>query len=84
MRIFKVPYWISNNGDGSASVHPTATLAEAEAEDEAQSEGWGENCANALTLKIEEGRLFAHAYIMAADGLSGQRGWIEITEKSDG
>jgi len=38
---FRLHYHISNNGDGSASVHFHKTAKEAEKADEAQSEGWG-------------------------------------------
>lgn len=59
---FQLNYWISNNGDGSASARFVQTKEEAEKEDEEQSEGWGEPCASSIRLKVEDGVLYFREY----------------------
>lgn len=55
---FDLPYWVSNNGDGSVSVKFLQTLEDAELEDEAQEEGWAESSAYTVRLKVENNQLF--------------------------
>lgn len=55
---FKLNYYITNNGDGSASVHFTSSEAEAEKADEELEEGWGESCNGDVTVKVENGKLY--------------------------
>ena len=61
---FKLPYFISNNGDGSASLQPCVTLREAEREDSEQPEGWGESSANELKIKVEDNKLYFWDYVV--------------------
>jgi hypothetical protein len=42
---FKLHYHVSNNGDGSASVHFHETAEEAEKADSELEEGWGDSSA---------------------------------------
>lgn len=53
--MFRLHYYVQNNGDGSASVKFQATEQDAEAGDEGQSEGWGESSASSLRLDIQDG-----------------------------
>jgi acylphosphatase len=55
---FTLPYYISNNGDGSASVHFTSTEAEADKADEELEEGWGEPCSSTIKIKVENDKLY--------------------------
>jgi hypothetical protein len=50
---FKLHYHVSNNGDGSASVHLHESAEEAEKADENEEEGWGESSASYVDLKVE-------------------------------
>ncbi len=77
---FELPYYISNNGDGSASVNFTSTLAEAEKADEELEEGWGECCASTVSLKVEGGKLFMRTF-ERVDGKYGYV-WKEIQGKA--
>jgi hypothetical protein len=54
---FILHYNVSNNGDGSASVHFHDNSEQAEAADEAQEEGWGESSASSLELQIQDGKI---------------------------
>ncbi len=62
MKTFKLPYWVSNGGDGSANVRFCGTLAKAQEKDEAQSEGWGESSAGYVTLKVVDNKLYFQTY----------------------
>lgn len=68
---FNLPVWAENGGDGSVVIRPEATLSKAKANCEAQSEGWGENSARNLKLRVEDGILFVKQY--GAD-------WVEVTQ----
>jgi hypothetical protein len=60
-KIYKLPYWVENGGDGSANVRFCSTLENAEKKCEGQSEkgeGWGEPSANTIELKVKNGKLF--------------------------
>lgn len=71
---FKLPYYVSNGGDGSANVCFTETFAQAKEFDEAQPEGWGESSARIIRLKVENGKLYCHFY-------SGSyQQWVEILQ----
>jgi hypothetical protein len=50
---FKLHYHVSNNGDGSASVHFHETAEEAEKADSELEEGWGDSSASYIELKTE-------------------------------
>jgi len=52
MKTFKLFYYVTNNGDGSVSVRPTNTEAEAAKADEELDEGWGEPCNGRFELSI--------------------------------
>lgn len=49
---FEIPYYLRNNGDGSASLVVCDTYDEAKLEDESQSEGWGESSADMLDMTV--------------------------------
>jgi hypothetical protein len=55
---FVLPFYISNNGDGSASAHFCKNFEEAEEKDEGQSEGWGESSADKVEIILKNGELF--------------------------
>lgn len=55
---FELPYYISNGGDGSVSLNPCQSLAEAEKADSEMDEGWGESSAGTIKLKVENKTLF--------------------------
>ena len=55
---FRLPFWVENGGDGSASVNFTPTSEEAERSDREQSEGWGESSASNVDLKIEGDQIY--------------------------
>lgn len=60
-KTFTLPYWVENGGDGSANVHFTSTLENAEKKCAAQSEngdGWAESSASTISLKVKDGKLF--------------------------
>lgn len=49
---FRIPYWLSNNGDGSASVVLERTIEEAHIMCDSQDEGWGENSAGYIEIDV--------------------------------
>ena len=57
----KLHYSISNNGDGSASVHFYGTAEEAEQADEDASEPFAEDTAGYLSLEVENGKVYFDA-----------------------
>ncbi len=59
---FLLHYHISNNGDGSASVHFHSSEDEAKAADEKLEEGWGECCAGEVKIKLENNQVFYRDY----------------------
>ena len=75
---FKLPYYCSNNGDGSCSVRFTPTEKEAEEKDSNQSEGWGEPSSDIIRLKVEKNKLFFQDF-QRVDG-KYQYVWVEVTE----
>jgi hypothetical protein len=83
-KVFELPYWVKNGGDGSANVKFTPTFEEAEKLDEDQSEGWGESSANTLELKIKDGKIYykSFKYLTAKDEKTGKYvdNWIELKE----
>jgi len=60
---FELPYWISNNGDGSASINLEKSKQRAERQDELQTEGWGEQCNGAIELILVDGVLYYEDYV---------------------
>lgn len=76
---FVLPFHITNNGDGSASVKLHPTLAEAEKAEEEMSKGWGESCAGTLRIKVEGKKLYYHNTHWAGNKYVSK--WIEVTEK---
>lgn len=55
---WKLPYWISNNGDGSASIQIVETEEEAERKDDEQNEsgdGWAESCCGYIEIIMIDG-----------------------------
>jgi hypothetical protein len=60
-KVFELPYWISNNGDGSASIQLCETSEEAAKADEDQQQngdGWGEPSADSIKLKLDNGKIY--------------------------
>lgn len=55
---FRLPVYVQNNGDGSASVIVCESFEDAQAGDEAQDEGFAEASAENLKLKVEDGKLY--------------------------
>lgn len=56
---FDLPYFLRNQGDGSAVVVNCLTLEEAEKRCDEQDEGWGENSGNLQTVILTpEGKLY--------------------------
>jgi hypothetical protein len=57
MNTYVLPYYISNNGDGSASLRICKTLKEAQKEDDKQneSEGWAEPSADEIKIIVKDG-----------------------------
>ncbi len=82
MGMFKLHYYVSNGGDGSASVRLCKTEEEAEKEDEGQSEGWGESSASSINLKLEGGKLFYSDYEYV--GGKYTKLWIPLEEVKNG
>ena len=74
---FKLPYWVSNGGDGSANVHFERTLNIAKKLCEEQDEGWGENSGDVIHLKVDDGKLYYRGFV-SDDGYKAS--WIEVTE----
>ena len=62
MQIFKIPYYVRNNGDGSASVEFFQKKEDAKKADESQSEGWGEPSVGELRLTLIDGELYFEKY----------------------
>lgn len=58
----KVPYHISNGGDGSASIELHPTREAADKADEEMEECWGEQCSGTLEIEIEDGKVFYQSY----------------------
>lgn len=75
----KVPYWISNNGDGSASLRLCKTPENAEKADEKQDEGWGESSAGELELIVEGDKVFFEKHVY--DKGKSQTIRIEVPQK---
>lgn len=75
---FKLPYRVSNGGDGSVSVHFHVSEQAAEKEEEGDSEGWGESSVSSVNIKVEDGKLFfqTHQYI----DKKYQQVWIEVPQ----
>jgi len=73
---FKLPYWLRNQGDGSAMLIPERSLEIARKRCDSQPEGWGENSADVLILKVDEGKLFYRGYV---DGWQ----WVEVERIED-
>lgn len=75
--MFKLHYYVSNGGDGSATVHFMPTLDEAKQEDEEQPEGWGESSAGTVNLKVEDGKLYFEKAIWDP---GYKRVWVEVQQ----
>ncbi len=62
---FDLWYHCSDNGDGSVSVHFHQNEEQAVAADEEMEQGWGENSAGNVTLKVEDNKLYfeSHEFI---------------------
>lgn len=64
-KTFKLPYWVSNGGDGSASVRFETSEKEAEQKDDEQNEegeGWGESSASTVEIKVEDDKLYIKSF----------------------
>ncbi len=59
---YSLPYYVSNGGDGSASVRFCKSDKDAQEGDGNQCEGWGESSSSDVTLVIKDGKLFYEAY----------------------
>ena len=64
--MFKIPYYVSDGGDGSANLQLTRSLEEAETLDDEQC-AWGEPSAGTIDVEIRDGKLFYRFY--------GDNGW---------
>lgn len=58
---FKLPYYVRDNGDGSASVEFTASEAEADNNPDAE-EGWGESTSGNVHIKVENDKLYVRNF----------------------
>lgn len=60
-QIYKIPYWISNQGDGSVALRLCKSKEEADRCDKEQmesSDGWAESCSGEIEIAIRNGQLF--------------------------
>jgi len=75
---FKLHYNLKNNGDGSASVklHPTAQAAEDQDEKDVENgcDGWGENSAGQIELKVVDGLVYYRC--REWDGINLKERWL--------
>jgi hypothetical protein len=72
---FELPYYVQNNGDGSASVRFCPTLAQATREDEGQPDEWAEGTASTVKVKVEDGKLFFETIQLRGNKV--ERVWVE-------
>ena len=77
---FKLPFWVSNGGDGSANVRFCSSPEEAEAADEEQDEGWGECSADFVLLRVIDGELFFRDYRPDSNG-NYNYVWIAVKQE---
>lgn len=71
--MWKLPYYVRNGSDGSASVEFMPSLKEAKQADEDMDVGWGESSADEVELKVEDGKLYFHGW-----DKDYHRIWIEV------
>jgi hypothetical protein len=62
MKTFKLAYFLSNQGDGSAALNLYSTLAEAKKEEAKEDEPFAEDSANVIRLKVEGEHLYYEGY----------------------
>lgn len=74
---FKLPYYLSNDGAGSANLNLRSTLAEVEIEEGAEDEPFGEPTSGVIYLKVEDGHLYFRGWTK-----DDTMGWIEVKEPS--
>lgn len=60
--VFKIPYYVSNGGDGSVTVRFTTTLKQAEKADEELEEGWGESSVDSLHIRVDDEKVYIRLY----------------------
>lgn len=56
--VYEIPYYVSNGGDGSASVMFPQDMEAASKADENQYAGWGEPSTGTLKIVIKDGKVF--------------------------
>lgn len=71
---FKLPYYISNGGDGSASLNLYPRLVEAEVAEQDEDEPFGDRTADTIDLMVEDGKLFYR------DWVDGSFQWVAVAE----
>ena len=74
--MFKLSYHVSNNGDGSVSVHFHPSAKAANEADAAMDEGWGESSADSVNLKVEGGKLYFEDFQQLERKY--QKVWVEV------
>lgn len=74
--MFRLHYWVSNGGDGSANVRFEKSHDEAEEKDAQQPEGWGESSASDVTLDIQDGRIVRKEEVW--DGKKYNTVWVPL------
>jgi hypothetical protein len=75
---FELPYYLSNQGDGSAALRLCKTMQEAIAADEAQGangDGWSEDSADSIKFRVDDGKLYYREW----GGLAGFV-WVEVPQ----
>ena len=79
-KTFQFHYFISNNGDGSASLQLQPSAEAAEKADSEQSEGWGEPCNGTETLKVDGNKLFYQDNQYNESKKKYETVWVEIKQ----
>lgn len=82
---FKLPYWCKDCGDGSVSVRFSASIHDAEDEEEKNLEengiSWGETSAGTIVLKVEDGKLFFKDFVYDESLKKFNDVWIEVNNQ---
>ena len=82
MKVFELPYYVSNGGDGSANVRFCKSFDEADNADMNQSEGWGESSASQLQLYFDGTDLYFENYDWDDDSTTyGQKVKVLVQQK---
>lgn len=76
--MFNLHYRCVNNGDGSASVEFHNTKLEAETEEEAEEESWGDSSVDSLILDIQDGKIVRKS--LEWNGKKHVTKWVPLEE----